>query len=205
MVCLFGAQANILNLIVLTRRDMINPTNAILTGLALADLLNMLEYIPYAFYLLLPGSRTTYAWALFVLIHSNFSQVCHTISIWLTVTLAVWRYIMVALHTKCKTLCSMERAKWAICSAYVTSPLLCFPIYLSFSITPLTPPVTTGGEGRVTPTDVTTEETVLEAGGNLTLTSGGEGLSSDAKYIVNLSELAKSTPFLMTANFWLYR
>lgn len=75
LVCLFGAQANILNLIVLTRKEMINPTNAILTGLALADLLNMMEYIPYAVYMILPGSKTTYAWALFVLIHSNFSQV----------------------------------------------------------------------------------------------------------------------------------
>lgn len=74
MVCLFGAQANILNLIVLTRREMINPTNAILTGLALADLLNMLEYIPYAVYMILPGMKTTHAWAIFVLIHSNFSQ-----------------------------------------------------------------------------------------------------------------------------------
>lgn len=75
LVCMFGAQANILNLIVLTRKEMINPTNAILTGLALADLLNMMEYIPYAVYMILPGSKTTYAWALFVLIHSNFSQV----------------------------------------------------------------------------------------------------------------------------------
>lgn len=75
LVCLFGAQANILNLIVLTRREMINPTNAILTGLALADLLNMMEYIPYAVFMILPGSKLTFAWATFVLIHSNFSQV----------------------------------------------------------------------------------------------------------------------------------
>ncbi|ODN04113.1 Sex peptide receptor [Orchesella cincta] len=134
IVCLFGVQANILNLIVLTRKEMINPTNAILTGLALADLLNMVEYIPYALTYILPRSNT-YSWALYILIHSNFSQVCHTISIWLTVTLAVWRYIMVAMHTRCRTLCSMERAKWAIASAYITSPILCIPIYLSFSVT----------------------------------------------------------------------
>ncbi|CAG2177608.1 unnamed protein product [Oppiella nova] len=33
-VCLFGIIANILNIIVLTRKEMISPTNAILTGLA---------------------------------------------------------------------------------------------------------------------------------------------------------------------------
>lgn len=81
VVCVFGALANILNLIVLTRKEMINPTNAILTGLALADLLNMVEYIPFAIYMnFLPdestgGQRKTYGWAIFVLIHSNFSQV----------------------------------------------------------------------------------------------------------------------------------
>ena len=80
IVCVFGALANILNLIVLTRKEMINPTNAILTGLALADLLNMLEYIPFAIYMnFLPDEngtqRKTYGWAVFVLMHSNFSQV----------------------------------------------------------------------------------------------------------------------------------
>lgn len=82
IVCVFGALANTLNLIVLTRKEMINPTNAILTGLALADLLNMVEYIPFVIYSnFLPaddgGQRKTYGWAVFVLAHSNFAQVNH--------------------------------------------------------------------------------------------------------------------------------
>lgn len=44
LVCLFGSIANSLNIAVLTRREMSSPTNAILTGLAVADLLVMLEY-----------------------------------------------------------------------------------------------------------------------------------------------------------------
>lgn len=81
IVCSFGTVANILNLIILTRKEMINSTNLILTGLAFADLLTMVEYVPYAVYMyFLPdpvdgGRRKTYAWALYVLIHSNFSQV----------------------------------------------------------------------------------------------------------------------------------
>lgn len=74
-VSLVGTNANILNLIVLSQQEMINPTNAIITALALADLLTMMEYILYAVYLILPGSKSSYAWASFVLIHSNFSQV----------------------------------------------------------------------------------------------------------------------------------
>src|SRR6266481_4031172 len=50
-VCLFGCIMNLLNLVVLTRREMHNPTNAILTGLAFADLLNDLEYMPFALFM----------------------------------------------------------------------------------------------------------------------------------------------------------
>lgn len=80
-ICIFGTVANILNFIVLTRKEMINSTNAILTGLAVSDLLNLVEYVPYAIYTdFLPdsvdgGQRKTYPWAVYVLIHSNFSQV----------------------------------------------------------------------------------------------------------------------------------
>jgi hypothetical protein len=78
VICLFGSLMNVLNLVVLTRRGMINPTNLILSALALADLLNMIEYIPFALFIKIlahNGNRNTYGWALFVLIHSNFSQV----------------------------------------------------------------------------------------------------------------------------------
>jgi hypothetical protein len=77
ILCLFGSLMNVLNLVVLTRRGMINPTNLILSALALADLLNMIEYIPFALFMKIlarNGNRKTYEWALFVLIHSNFSQ-----------------------------------------------------------------------------------------------------------------------------------
>jgi hypothetical protein len=78
ILCLFGSLMNVINLVVLTRRGMINPTNLILSALALADLLNMIEYIPFALFIKIlahNGNRNTYGWALFVLIHSNFSQV----------------------------------------------------------------------------------------------------------------------------------
>lgn len=54
LVCVFGSVANVLNIAVLTRREMSSPTNAILTGLAVADLLVMLEYIPFACHMYLP-------------------------------------------------------------------------------------------------------------------------------------------------------
>ncbi|CAL8112156.1 unnamed protein product [Orchesella dallaii] len=203
VVCLFGSIANILNLIVLTRREMINPTNIILTGLALADLLNMVEYIPYAIYMTHFRQEKTYGWAMFVLMHSNFSQVrkkgdmerkldingiyfhllnsflkfqvCHTISIWLNVTLAVWRYIIVAVPLKSKTVCTMERAKYAIALGYFVVPFLCIPNYLTYAVR------------EIVKNDGASNSTVVVK-----------------KYIVNLSDRANNHPFLMTTNFWLY-
>ncbi|XP_021946954.2 sex peptide receptor [Folsomia candida] len=180
VVCLFGCVMNLLNLVVLTRREMHNPTNAILTGLAFADLLNDLEYMPFALFMKVlarPGyPPKTNPWALFVLAHSNFSQVCHTISIWLTVTLAVWRYMMVAMPMQNKTLCTMERAKLAIIIAYVCSLLVCIPLNLSFSIKD-----TSGMSSNVTMN------------------------GTDVKYYVYYSDLAQAhDKLLVKANFWTY-
>lgn len=99
IVCLFGIVANILNVAVLTRKDMASaPINRILTGLAVADILVMVEYIPFAYYyhVELPDKLNfPYAGAAFVLFHNHFCQVLHTISICLTLTLAIWRYLAI--------------------------------------------------------------------------------------------------------------
>ena len=99
MVCLFGTVANALNVAVLTRKDMASaPINRILTALAIADMLVMVEYMPFACYqyLVLPNEiNMPYRWAVFVLFHSHFTQVLHTISICLTLVLAIWRYIAI--------------------------------------------------------------------------------------------------------------
>lgn len=137
MVCFFGCIANSLNIVVLTRREMRSPTNAILTGLALADFLVMIDYIPYAYYTIHRGSpeqRLTYSWAFYVMFHSLFGQMLHTIAIWLTVTLAVWRYIAVALPAQNRLWNNMQTTMTAIVSSYIVCPLLVIPLYFSFQI-----------------------------------------------------------------------
>lgn len=50
-ICIFGTIANILNIMVLTRKEMAKaPINNILKWLAVADMFVMLEYIPYTTY-----------------------------------------------------------------------------------------------------------------------------------------------------------
>jgi len=49
IICSFGMFTNMLNIIILTREDTkMTPINRILMGLATADMLVMLEYIPFA-------------------------------------------------------------------------------------------------------------------------------------------------------------
>nr|XP_016935036.1 sex peptide receptor [Drosophila suzukii] len=142
VVCILGTIANTLNIIVLTRREMRSPTNAILTGLAVADLAVMLEYIPYTIhdYILtdsLPREeKLSYSWACFIKFHSIFAQVLHTISIWLTVTLAVWRYIAVGYPQKNRVWCGMRTTIITITTAYVVCVLVVSPsLYLITAIT----------------------------------------------------------------------
>ncbi|VVC99082.1 unnamed protein product [Leptidea sinapis] len=139
VICIVGSATNSINITVLSRREMISPTNSILTGLAVADLLVMLEYIPYVLHMNIKIgpqlNKNTYAWAVFVYFHSIFSQTFHTISTWLAVTLAVWRYIAIAFPHRNRTWCSKRNTAIAIISAYVICPFLCLPIYFAMNIT----------------------------------------------------------------------
>ncbi|XKL63123.1 hypothetical protein PGB90_005487 [Kerria lacca] len=95
-VCIIGVLSNILNIIVLTRREMvILPINRILRGLALTDVLLMIEYIPFIFFYYIrvfPNLVYSYPGAIFIWLHVNFTQIMHTISIFMTLALACWRY-----------------------------------------------------------------------------------------------------------------
>ncbi|XP_077284094.1 G-protein coupled receptor dmsr-1-like [Arctopsyche grandis] len=140
LVCVFGSVANTLNIAVLTRKEMVSPTNSILTGLAVADLLVMLEYIPYAFHMYWPTETRSYKeqynypWACFVYFHSIFTQICHTVSIFLTVTLAVWRYIAIAHPQINRRWCNMRVTALTITAAYIVCPLICVPILMIMAI-----------------------------------------------------------------------
>lgn len=96
-VCIFGTLANIINIAVLTRKEMKTaPFAYILTWLAVTDMLLMVEYIPFSLYMYVDShskiTRFSYIGAIYILIHTYVSQVLHTMSICLTLTLAFWRH-----------------------------------------------------------------------------------------------------------------
>ncbi|CAI9729656.1 sex peptide receptor-like [Octopus vulgaris] len=143
-VCIFGVISNILNIFVLTRKHMISPTNYILTALAIFDMFTMTTYIPYATYLYIFASPSQssyhpYAWVLFIVIHNNFIITCHTIALWLTVSLAVFRYIFVCHHTQAPTLCNLARSKLTVLITVGINILFCIPNYAQYVVSEMPP------------------------------------------------------------------
>lgn len=139
-VCVFGSVANILNICVLTTKDMRWPTNYILTGLAVADLLVMVEYIPFSIHRYIQIEKRfyidhyTYKWAVFLIFHAQFTLVLHFISCCLTVILAVWRYIAISYPQNNQQWCNLRRTKLTIFMTYILCPLICIPMFLSLKV-----------------------------------------------------------------------
>jgi hypothetical protein len=117
IVCSIGVPLNLLNIIVLTRQKLkYRPTNLILTFLATSDLITMLSNFFYIFWFnlwfpILGGcnynfpflvNRDTHFWTVYKAIHVNLSVTVHSFSVWLTVFLAVFRYIVIKKQAKQK-------------------------------------------------------------------------------------------------------
>ena len=141
IICILGIIANILNIVVLTRtKEMRTPTNLILTGLAVSDGLTMAAYLPFAlhFYCLYgtapsPERNTLHA-VRYMLFFACFSVYVHTVSIWLTMTLAIFRYVCVSMPSHGKRLCSKHRAKIAIFMTYIVTLVACVPNFVTLNI-----------------------------------------------------------------------
>lgn len=62
IICVFGVSTNLVNVFILCQDKMRNSINCILTGIAVSDIMTMLDYIPFAvqFYLLTGISKYLY-------------------------------------------------------------------------------------------------------------------------------------------------
>jgi hypothetical protein len=96
----------------------------------------MIIYIPYAFDysfdLNSKQERLTYGYAFYIILHAHLSQVAHTISIFLTIVLALFRYIAVC-HPNKKNV-FMKRTTLVIFFSYIISPFVCIPLFMSLTI-----------------------------------------------------------------------
>jgi len=141
VACTFGSTSNAMNIAVLTRRALISPTNLLLTALAVADLLTMAFYIPYAAYFYCYArpdehGRHPASWIRYLLFNQAFNITAHTIAMWLTVSLAVFRYFAVCHPTVGSRVCTLRRARIAIAAVVMSTVVFCSPNYTMFRVVP---------------------------------------------------------------------
>lgn len=103
--------ANTLVVIVLSRKHMITPTNIVLLAMAISDMLTLLFPAPWYFYMYTLGNHDkilfpTAACYAFHCMIEVIPAFFHTASIWLTLLLAVQRYIYVCHPTLARTWCT---------------------------------------------------------------------------------------------------
>lgn len=116
--------ANTLIVVVLSKRHMRTPTNLVLMAMALSDMFTLLFPAPWLFYAYTLGNHdkpfypvvTCYS---FFYMHEVFPNLFHTASIWLTLALAVQRYIYVCLPVVARTWCTLPRVKKGILWIYL--------------------------------------------------------------------------------------
>lgn len=147
VVCVVGVLCNVFNVVVLTRKDLMNSTTYLLTALAVSDLLTMLSCIPFSVqFHILHGSQTspdrnTFDWTIFHLFHVNFSLTTHTASIWLGVLISAFRYSYIRSTTDGASLAlvrrQMRRVRSAVVGVCLCTVLVLLPNYYCVRISEL--------------------------------------------------------------------
>lgn len=141
-ICIFGIMSNSLNILTLSRKSMASPINAILLSLSIIDLLLLFTYVPYALngnvlilYELFNGSHT-FTWIFYAILYTIGCSALHAISIWITVLIAVYRYMVVVYPFKNGIWNSTKRTYIAVATVCLMNLLLITPLYLSILIQP---------------------------------------------------------------------
>lgn len=106
VICFIGLSFNLINIIVLKKNSSSEgnaKTNLILISIAISDSILMLTYIPYSIFTYIIKSKSdreksdeNSLWSMFSIFHMVISVTSHSISIWLTVYLAFFRYVFMS-------------------------------------------------------------------------------------------------------------
>ncbi|XP_061184731.1 sex peptide receptor-like [Saccostrea echinata] len=139
VVCSLGIGLNILNAFIWSRKCMRSSTNLILTMLAITDCLCLFFYLIYSSYLFIATgpSQLLYhpkVWMFVVVITFHEFIAFHTTSNWLTISLAIFRYIKVCHPNAAKVWCNKRRAKLTVVIVFVTTAMATIPFYFYYEV-----------------------------------------------------------------------
>ncbi|GJQ79651.1 SPR [Trypoxylus dichotomus] len=105
--------ANTLIVVVLSKRHMRTPTNIVLIAMALCDMFTLLFPAPWLIYMYTLGNHYKPLWPIslcyiWFVMHEVIPNMFHTASIWLTLALAIQRYIYVCHAPMARKFCTMS-------------------------------------------------------------------------------------------------
>ena len=155
IVILMTVVTNTLVIVVLLKKHMRSPTNVLLAAMALSDMLTGVIPLPLFVYFFTLGNYKEYvpfSWCYpYKVLYENVPTIFHTASIWLTVGLAVQRYIYICHSLQARTWCTIPNVIRATVVVYLVAFLSQLSKFLDFTVEPVTvfskvhPNVTFGG------------------------------------------------------------
>lgn len=125
---------NALNIVVLTRREMISPTSLILTAIAFADLFNSCIFLANVLATPDDGGPQSFLGAVYFAFAINATLTMHSISIWLGVVLSAYRYALLRKIPDTNKKFGTVTVKLSIILIYIVIPALLTRNYLRTSI-----------------------------------------------------------------------
>ena len=136
ILCAIGLTGNTLALVVLSQRKMITSTNVFLSALAVSDTIKLLNDLLYFLMLILsrthPDIANNMIGYMYPVSHYIFNEaVC--VTAWLTVSVAVERYIAVCHATRAKVMCTVSRARLVSVLVFTSMSLLAVPSALRYT------------------------------------------------------------------------
>ena len=135
IICFYGLMGNIFIIIVFAQKSMFTSTNVYLMALAVSDMIKLINDSLYFLTVLLshthpPSGNKAFGY-LYPYAHFIFNMsVC--VSSWLTVSVAVERYILVCHPTRAKTLTTIPRAKVISVVCYIIMTSVAIPSALRY-------------------------------------------------------------------------
>ncbi|XP_065209194.1 sex peptide receptor-like [Planococcus citri] len=127
-ICCVGMITNLINIVVFARKPMTSPPNLIFAHLAFVDLLVLLARVPFIWTWYIQDYRVigrSYVWTLFQRYNDEVIVTFQFVSIFLTVMLAVWRYIAIVHPLKERHWCNTKRTRNVVIAGYI----LCFVLF----------------------------------------------------------------------------
>ena len=137
IMCIIGLTGNLLALVVLNHRDMRTSTNVYFSSLAVSDFIKLLNDLLY--FIIVAVMKTDPALgermlsSVYPVAHYVFNMsVC--VTAWLTVSVAVERYISVCHPSRAKQLCTIRRARSVCTGVFVFMSILAVPSALRYEM-----------------------------------------------------------------------